>query len=69
MHSRFYPVVLLVPVVASSVFLTGCATETNNMMQSWVGHHQSELIASWGPPLQVASDGKGSSEGQPLKGR
>lgn len=41
--------------------LSGCASSVNEMMQSWVGHHQSELIAKWGPPLQTASDGKGGT--------
>jgi hypothetical protein len=30
-------------------------------MQSWVGKHQSSLIASWGPPQQISTDGKGGS--------
>jgi hypothetical protein len=37
----------------------GCAANVNKMMESWVGHHQSELILAWGPPNQVSSDGKG----------
>lgn len=28
-------------------------------MQSWMGHHVSDLIASWGPPQQSISDGRG----------
>ena len=40
--------------------LVGCAS-TQKIMDSWVGHHQSELIASWGPPTTVTSDGKGGS--------
>ncbi len=42
-------------------FLGGCASRVNEMMQSWVGQHQSELIAKWGPPQQTASDGKGGT--------
>lgn len=38
---------------------SGCASKINETMQSWVGHHQADLIASWGPPNQRASDGKG----------
>ena len=28
-------------------------------MQSWVGHHKSSLIQSWGPPSNITTDGKG----------
>ena len=28
-------------------------------MQSWVGQHKSKLIASWGPPQNISSDGLG----------
>lgn len=35
----------------------GCAN-VRAVMDSWVGHHQSELILSWGPPQAVYSDGK-----------
>lgn len=41
-----------------SVF--GCAS-VSKTMDSWVGHHESELIQSWGPPDQVVPDGKGGS--------
>jgi len=45
------------------VFLfAGCGAISNNInkaMDSWVGSHKSELIAQWGPPTRVASDGKG----------
>lgn len=44
-----------------TIFSSGCATQTNEKMQSWLGHHQSELIASWGPPQKTASDGKGGT--------
>lgn len=30
-------------------------------MDSWLGNHQSELIASWGPPSRKTSDGKGGT--------
>ena len=39
--------------------MTGCASRINKTMSSWIGHHQSELIASWGPPTRTSSDGKG----------
>lgn len=44
-----------------ALLTTGCATDINNKMDSWVGHHQSELIASWGPPNQISTDGKGGT--------
>lgn len=31
------------------------------LMNSWLGSHQSDLIASWGPPKRTASDGKGGT--------
>ena len=37
----------------------GCATRMNEIMQSWEGHHYSNLIASWGPPQQILDDGSG----------
>ena len=49
---------------------TGCAIPmattprtptTEEIMQSWIGSHQSELIAKWGPPQETASDGKGGT--------
>jgi len=40
--------------------LTGCAAIfSNDHMDSWMGHHKSELLMSWGPPTKVDSDGKG----------
>ena len=30
-------------------------------MDWWIGHHQSELIAAWGPPHQTAPDGAGGT--------
>lgn len=50
----FFRSVIIILVMLS----TGCAAKLNRQMESWVGHHQSELIASWGPPNQTASDGK-----------
>lgn len=36
----------------------GCG-RINTMMKSWVGHHYSELLMSWGPPQAVYDDGRG----------
>ena len=49
---------------------TGCAprvnyskkaSTVNRIMESWVGHYQSELIAHWGPPTKIVSDEKGGN--------
>jgi hypothetical protein len=46
---------LLIPVVAS-----GCLTgRMNAVMNSWMGHHYSDLIMTWGPPQAVYDDGSG----------
>ncbi len=37
------------------------ASAINRIMDSWVGHYQSELIASWGPPTKTEPDGKGGT--------
>ena len=37
---------------------TGC-TSPSTVMQAWVGHHQGDLIQSWGPPTRTTSDGRG----------
>ncbi len=50
-------VILLSAILA----LTGCASKINEMMSSWVGSHQSDLIAQWGPPHRVTGDGQGGS--------
>lgn len=52
---RLLPLLL----VLSCTLLTGCASRINETMESWVGHHQSDLIASWGPPQQIMDDGSG----------
>jgi hypothetical protein len=46
-------------LVASCVALGGCSSGMNNMMQSWVGAPESELIGAWGPPNDTfhAQDG------------
>ena len=36
--------------------ITGCVSEA---MQSWVGHHYSEVIGKWGPPTRVLDDVSG----------
>ncbi|SRR6266508_5471973 len=56
-HARIPTLLFLIlPLVT----LGGCAS-VDSMMASWMGHHQSELIASWGPPQRTASDGAGGT--------
>jgi hypothetical protein len=52
----------VVGVSVLALFLTACATvqeDTNKVMASWVGNNGNDLIASWGPPTRVMSDGGG----------
>jgi len=54
--------VLAVLTMAATAIALGCLhpiRNTNYAMQSWVGHHESEVIRSWGPPTQTADDGAG----------
>lgn len=38
-----------------------CAPQvsTKEVMDSWLNHHKSVLIQSWGPPHRITTDGKG----------
>lgn len=40
------------------LLLQGCSSPSK-IMQSWEGHHVSELYQSWGPPTATTSDGRG----------
>jgi hypothetical protein len=51
------PILSLV-LLFSVIIVTGCAS-IDKQMDSWMGHHQSDLIANWGPPQQVIDDGQG----------
>ena len=33
--------------------------KSKEVMNSWLKHHKSELIRSWGPPTRYGSDGQG----------
>jgi hypothetical protein len=46
-------------VIPLMLLFFGCVGHINEVMNSWVNHHFSELIASWGPPAQVFDDGQG----------
>lgn len=48
-----------ITVAACLLLFVGCAT-TESIMQSWVGHPESELVSKWGAPHRVIDtrDGK-----------
>jgi len=45
-------------ICALVLVLAGCATPSKTLA-SWLDHNSNELIASWGPPDRVFSDGQG----------
>ena len=53
---------LKISIVACSVllFLISCAPRitTQDVMESWLDSHKSELIKVWGPPNRITTDGK-----------
>ena len=62
MKNRFGLFLLLL----SSLLLVSCTSSITKKriaiteaLDSWKGHHQSELIALWGPPTKTYPDGKG----------
>jgi hypothetical protein len=55
-------------LILSPLFSSGCgkavkgadqASTVTRIMDSWVGHYESELLAAWGPPTSTGPDGKG----------
>ncbi len=59
---------ILSAFVLCALYSSACAPKANDfkkasiidgIMDSWVGHYQSELIACWGPPTEIVPDGKG----------
>jgi len=45
-------------VLAVSVLFTGC-TSIDDVMKSYLGAHRNDVIANWGAPQSVMSDGSG----------
>lgn len=43
--------------IVFAILLVGCASP-DKVMQSYLDHHYSELVANWGPPHEKMSDGK-----------
>ncbi|MYB63494.1 hypothetical protein F4X73_02280 [Candidatus Poribacteria bacterium] len=47
-------------ILFAAFSLLGCAYKsTNEIMNSWMGSHISQVIQSWGPPNQITEDGAG----------
>lgn len=44
-------------LLCALLILSGCLP--TKALNSWLGHHKSELIRTWGPPTRTASDGAG----------
>jgi len=57
-------IITISALISVALILTGCATRRTReteIMRSWIGYHQSELIAEWGPPTRIMPDGKGGT--------
>ena len=57
-------IIAVTMVLSIALVLTGCRirrTREIQTMRSWLGYHQSELIAEWGPPIRIMPDGKGGT--------
>ena len=59
---------ILFILIVSLLFSSGCTkavkgvdqtSTVTRIMDSWVGHYESELHAAWGPPTSTRPDGKG----------
>jgi hypothetical protein len=46
------------PLLLLALLFAGCASPSKTLA-SWVGHNSNELLASWGPPDEVFSNGEG----------
>ena len=51
--------VVRVPLEIVSLGMSERYFSVERTMTSWLGHHQSELLMSWGPPSQIMDDGSG----------
>jgi len=56
-------IIKLLTIILLAFAFTQCATKrkTSRTMQTWVGHHKSELYQhpKWGPPTRITEDGLG----------
>ena len=57
---KIAPIFLLISFFELVLF-SSCAPQisTKEVMESWLNHHKSELIKSWGPPHRITTDGQG----------
>lgn len=39
-----------------SIALVGCTSQLNRVMNSWLNHHYSDLVRSWGAPHRIVND-------------
>lgn len=46
-------------LIFSCVFAASALADDQEIMDSWMGLHQSDLIKKWGPPTRYSPDGKG----------
>ena len=51
--------ILRVPVAILTVGTSEWYYATERTMKSWLGHNESSLMLSWGPPSQIYRDGSG----------
>ena len=49
---------LIYALLVISLFGSCASTNTKQIMQSWIGHHQADLFKKWGQPIRTNSDGK-----------
>jgi hypothetical protein len=49
----------LLLAASALIAVSGCGKEISNSLNSWMGHDCNELVARWGPPNQLFSDGRG----------
>lgn len=43
-------------IFALSISFVGCASQINQVMSSWMNHHYSDLVRSWGAPHRIVND-------------
>jgi len=48
-----------IPVAAATLGMSEGWHTRERMMESWLGHHESDLMLAWGSPAQVVPDGSG----------
>lgn len=54
-------ILVIIGIVAFIAIVGALRDRQTEIMAAWVGKHQSELIAEWGPPNNITTDGKGGT--------